>query len=140
MTMKARVRWLRDVSFVGQSGSGHSILMDGPPEAGGEDLGLRPMEAMLVAMGGCSAFDVVTILKKGRQAVTDCVVDVVAERAEGPPRVFTKVHLEFLVEGRDLNVSAVKRAVDLSAEKYCSATMMLRSTVDITHSVEIVQA
>ncbi len=139
MTMKAKVRWLRDVSFVGQSGSGHSILLDGPADVGGDNLGMRPMETLLIAMGGCAAFDVVTILKKSRQSVADCLVELVGERAEQPPRVFTTIHLEFTVTGSDLKPASVHRAVNLSAEKYCSATIMLRKSVEITHSVRVVE-
>lgn len=140
MTMTARVIWLEDAAFVGQSGSGHSVVMDGAPEAGGRNLGLRPMEMVLTGLGGCSAFDVVQILRKGRQAVTGCTVDLAAERAETVPRVFTRIHLRYTVTGRGLDPSRVARAVRLSAETYCSATAMLGKTAEITHDFEVVEA
>ncbi len=135
--MKARVKWLDNMSFVGESGSGHSIVMDGPPEAGGRDLGIRPMEMLLLGVGGCSSFDVVSILKKSRQAISDCEVAITAERADSEPKVFTKIHLHFLVTGTDLSKKRVETAVSLSAEKYCSASIMLAETADVTHSFEI---
>ncbi|MEE9350637.1 MAG: OsmC family protein [Thiotrichaceae bacterium] len=135
--MKARVKWLDNMSFVGESGSGHSVVMDGPPEAGGRDLGVRPMEMLLLGVGGCSSFDVVSILKKARQAITDCEVSITAERADSEPKVFTKIHLHFLVTGTDLNEKRVEKAVSLSADKYCSASIMLAKTADVTHSFEI---
>ncbi len=138
--MKARLKWLGEVAFEAESGSGHRLVLDGAPEHGGRNAGVRPMEAVLIGMGACSAFDVVSILKKARQAVTDCVVELEAERAESIPRVFTRVRMRFVVTGKDLRPSAVERAVTLSAEKYCSATAMLRPTVDIRHEVEIVEA
>jgi putative redox protein len=138
--MKARLKWLGEVSFEAESGSGHSMVLDGAPEHGGRNAGVRPMEAVLIGVGACSAFDVVSILKKARQAVTDCVVELEADRAEGPPKVFTQVRMRFVVTGKDLRPAAVERAVNLSAEKYCSATAMLRPTVDIRHEVEIVEA
>ena len=138
--MKARLKWLGEVSFEAQSGSGHRIVLDGAPEHGGRNAGVRPMETMLIGMGACSAFDVVSILKKARQAVSDCVVELEADRAEEPPKVFTQVRMRFVVTGKDLRPAAVERAVTLSAEKYCSATAMLRPTVDIRHEVEIVEA
>ncbi len=136
--MKARLKWLGEVAFEAESGSGHRLVLDGAPEHGGRNAGVRPMEAVLIGMGACSAFDVVSILKKARQA--DCVVELEAERAESIPRVFTRVRMRFVVTGKDLRPSAVERAVSLSAEKYCSATAMLRPTVDIRHEVEIVEA
>lgn len=138
--MKAKLKWLGEVAFEAESGSGHRLVLDGAPEHGGRNAGVRPMEAVLIGMGACSAFDVVSILKKARQAVTDCVVELEAERAESIPRVFTRVRMRFVVTGKDLRPSAVERAVTLSAEKYCSATAMLRPTVDIRHEVEIVEA
>lgn len=140
MTMTARVIWLEDAAFVGQSGSGHSVVMDGAPEAGGRNLGLRPMEMVLTGLGGCSAFDVVQILRKGRQAVTGCTVELAAERAETVPKVFTRIHLRYTVTGRGLDPSRVARAVRLSAETYCSATAMLGKTAEITHDFEVVEA
>ncbi len=136
--MKARVKWVEDVVFLGESGSGHAVVMDGAPESGGRNLGVRPMETLLIGLGGCSAFDVVSILKKGRQQVTDCVVEIDAERAESIPRVFTRIHMTYTITGRNLGEPQVRRAVELSAEKYCSATAMLRASAAITHEIRIV--
>ena len=138
--MKARVKWLDEVSFEAESGSGHRMVLDGAPEHGGQNAGLRPMEAILIGMGACSAFDVISILRKARQPVTDCVVELEADRAEHPPKVFTRVRMHFVVTGKGLKAATVERAVSLSAEKYCSATAMLRPMVDIRHDVEIVEA
>lgn len=136
--MKARVRWVGDAMFLGESGSGHTVVMDGPPDHGGRNLGVRPMEMLLLGIGGCSSFDVVDILKKSRQKVEHCEVMVEAERADEVPAVFTKVNLHFIVAGTALKDSVVKRAVALSAEKYCSASIMFgRAGVEITHSYEI---
>ncbi len=135
--MKARIKWIEDVAFMGETGSGHTVVLDGPPESGGRNVGLRPMEAILIGIGGCTAFDVVSILGKARQRVTDCIVEVDGERAEKPPRVFTRICLRFRVVGRDLKEAQVQRAVKLSSEKYCSATLMLRNAVRITHEYEI---
>ena len=138
--MKARVQWAGEALFLGESGSGHTVVMDGPPEAGGRNLSVRPMEMLLIGMGGCSNFDVVSILKKSRQAVESCEVFLDAERADQEPKVFTKVKLHFVVKGRGLKEAQVKRAVELSAEKYCSATIMMgRAGVEVTHSYEIVE-
>ncbi len=138
--MKARIKWIENVSFLGETGSGHAVLMDGAPEGGGRNLGPRPMEMLLVGTGGCTAYDVVHILKKGRQPISDCVVEIDAERAEGDPKVFTKIHLHFVVKGKGLNPVQVERAISLSAEKYCSASIMLGKTADITHDFEIVES
>ena len=139
--MKATVRWLDGASFLGESGSGHTVVMDGPESAGGRDIGIRPMEMMLLGVGGCSSFDVVSILRKSRQDVTDCVAEVSAERADAVPAVFEKIHLRFLVTGRGLSEKQVARAVSLSAEKYCSATIMLvQGGVEVTHDFEIREA
>jgi len=135
--MKARVKWLDNMSFVGESGSGHSVVMDGSPEFGGRNLGVRPMEMLLLGMGGCASFDVVSMLKKGKQDLIDCEVNIRAQRAEAVPRVFTKIHLHFVVSGNDISEKQVKRAVELSAEKYCSASIMLGKTAEITHDFEI---
>ncbi len=135
--MKARVKWLDHMTFVGEAGSGHAVVMDGPPEHGGRNVGIRPMEMMLLGLGGCTAFDVVHILKKARQPVIDCEVRLEAERAADPPAVFTAIHLRYLVRGRGLSPAQVERAVELSAQKYCSASIMLAKTADITHEVEI---
>ena len=136
--MKARVKWIEGVSFAGQSGSGHTVVMDGAPEAGGQNLGVRPMEMVLLGLGGCTAFDVIEILRKGRQRVTDCAVELEAQRAETVPKVFTRIHMNFVVTGADLDPAKVARAIDLSAEKYCSASAMLGKTAEITHDFEIV--
>ena len=136
--MKARIKWVDNAMFLAESGSGHTVVMDGPPESGGQNLGIRPMEMMLIGMGGCTAFDVMMILQKGRQEVSDCVAELEAERAETEPKVFTKIHVHFIVTGRGLSEKAVKRAVDLSAEKYCSASIMLGKTAEISHDFEIV--
>ena len=136
--MQARVKWLDHMSFVGESGSGHSIVLDGSPDHGGRNLGVRPMEAVLIGLGGCSAYDVMVMLKKGRQDVSDCEVILDAERADEVPAVFTKIKLTYLISGRDLSESQVQRAVNLSMEKYCSVTKMLETTVDISHEVKIV--
>ena len=136
--MKARVKWIEGVSFAGQSGSGHSVVMDGAPEAGGRNLGLRPMEMLLLGLGGCTAFDVIGMLRKGRQTVADCVVELEAERAEDVPKVFTRIHAHFVVTGQGLDPARVARAISLSAEKYCSASAMLGKTAEITHDFEIV--
>jgi len=139
--MHATIRWLDGVSFAGESETGHTIIMDGPPDKGGQNRGMRPMEALLLGMGGCSSFDVVTILQKSRQQVTGCVAEIEAERADAVPAVFTRIHLHFKVTGTGLSDAAVQRAVALSAEKYCSASIMLgRAGVEITHSHEIVAA
>ena len=136
--MKARIKWLEAAAFVGESGSGHAMVMDGPADHGGRNLGPRPMEMLLLGMGGCAAFDVVHILKKSRAAVTGCEVEVLGARAESDPKVFTDITLHFLVTGRELQEKQVARAVRLSAEKYCSASIMLGKTANITHEFEIV--
>jgi putative redox protein len=138
-TMKARIKWIQDVMFLGESGSGHSVIMDGAPEAGGRNLGVRPMEMVLLGLGGCSAFDVMMILKRGREQVTDCVVELDAQRAETDPKVFTKIEMRYVVTGRSLDRKKVERAVSLSAEKYCSASAILAKTAEITHSIEIIE-
>ncbi|HMV39140.1 OsmC family protein [Plasticicumulans sp.] len=136
--MKASVKWLDNMTFVGESGSGHAVIMDAAPEAGGHNLGVRPMEMLLIGTGGCSAIDVMLILKKSRQDVTDCRVELDAERAETDPKVFTKIRMHFVVSGRGLSENHVRRAVDLSAEKYCSASIMLGQVAEVTHSYEII--
>lgn len=135
--MQVRVKWLDHMSFVGESGSGHSVVMDGAPDDGGRDLGVRPMEMVLMGLGGCTAFDVVLILKRARQAIDDCQVFIEAERATDAPKVFTKIHVRFEVYGKDLNEKQVARAVELSADKYCSVSKMLEHSVDVTHSYQI---
>lgn len=138
--MKARIKWVQDVMFVGESGSGHSVVMDGAPEAGGRNLGFRPMEMLLLGLGGCSAFDVVMILKRGRERVTDCIVEIDAERAETDPKIFTKIVLRYIVTGRALDAKKVERAVALSADKYCSASAIMAKTAQITHAIEIIDS
>jgi len=135
--MKARVKWVEDVSFVAETGSGHAVIVDGAPEAGGRNIGMRPMEMVLAGTAACSAFDVVWILKKARQPVVDCVVDAEAERAEQEPRVFTRIHLRYRVAGKGLDPRQVERAVKLSKEKYCSATIMLAKSAEITYEIAI---
>ena len=138
--MKARIEWKDGMSFLAESGSGHSVLMDGPPEAGGKNLGPRPMEMVLMGTGGCAAFDVVLILKKSRQDISDCMVEIEAERAMEEPKVFTRIHFHFIVTGKQLKPEQVERAINLSAEKYCSASIMLAKTAELTHDFEIVEA
>lgn len=136
--MKATIDWTGDAGFKATSGSGHSVQLDGPPDHGGKNQGPRPMEMVLMGLGGCSSFDVMSILKRSRQQVTDCHTDLEAERADAVPSVFTRIHLHFVVTGHDLKENLVKRAVSLSAEKYCSATIMLaKGGVEISHSYEI---
>ena len=125
------------MSFIGESGSGHSVVMDSAPEAGGRNLGVRPMEMLLLGLGGCTSFDVVSILKKSRQDLVDCEVEIEAERADSIPKVFTNIHLHFIVSGNDLDPKKVEKAVSLSADKYCSASRMLEKTAAITHDFEI---
>ncbi len=137
--MKVRVKWVEEVCFMGESGSGHAVIMDGPPEMGGRNLGIRPMEMLLLGAGGCTAFDVISMLKKARQPVRDCSVEIKAKRAETAPKVFTEIHLHYRVEGIGLKVAQVERAIRLSAEKYCSATLMLAKSAKITHGYEIVE-
>ncbi len=123
--------------MVGESGSGHALVMDGPPEAGGRNLGVRPMEMLLLGLGGCTELDVLLILRRGRAEVTDCVVEITAERAAADPKVFTRIHVHFIVTGRDLKPKQVERAIALSAEKYCSASIMLGAAAEVTHDFEI---
>lgn len=137
--MKARIKWVVGMTFIGESESGHGIVMDASPEVGGRNLGPRPMEMLLLGTGGCSSIDVMMILKKSRQAVSDCYVEMSAERAETDPKVFTKIHMHFVVKGKDIKPEAVEKAVKLSAEKYCSASIMLGATAEMTHDFEVVQ-
>ena len=137
--MKARIKWVEQVSFLGETESGHAVLMDGAAAAGGRNLGPRPMEMLLLGAGGCTSFDVITILKKSRQAVSDCYVEIDAERAESDPKVFTKIHMHFVVKGKDVKPEVVEKAIKLSAEKYCSASIMLGATAAMTHDFEVVQ-
>ena len=137
--MKARVKWLDHMSFVGESGSGHSVVMDGAPDAGGRNLAARPMEMVLMGMGGCTAFDVVMILQRARQPVDDCIVELSAERAEEVPKVFTRIHVHYIVKGRGLSEKQVEKAIKLTAEKYCSVSIMLAASAEITHDFEIIE-
>lgn len=138
--MQATVKWVDGAMFLAESGSGHTVLMDGPPDHGGRNLAVRPMEMILMGLGGCASFDIVSILKKSRQKVTDCRVELSAERAEGTPSPFTKIHLHFVVTGQALKPSQVERAVNLSATKYCSASIMLEAAgVALSHDFEVVE-
>lgn len=137
--MKARVKWVEGMAFMAEADSGHAIVMDGAPDIGGRNLGPRPMEMVLMGAGGCTSIDVVMILQKSRQDVTDCQVELTAERADDHPKVFTKIHFHFIVTGRNLKPEVVERAIKLSAEKYCSATIILAKTADVTHDFEIVE-
>jgi putative redox protein len=137
--MKARIKWVDGMTFIGESESGHAVVMDASPEVGGRNLGPRPMEMLLLGTGGCSSIDVMMILKKSRQAVSDCYVEMSAERAATDPKVFTKIHMHFVVKGKDIKPEAVEKAVKLSAEKYCSASIMLGATAEMTHDFEVVQ-
>ena len=138
--MKARVKWLDNMSFVGESGSGHSIVMDGAPDSGGRNLAARPMEMVLMGMGGCTAFDVVMILKKSRQPIDDCIVEISAERADEIPKIFTKIHVHYIVKGKGLSSKQVEKAINLTAEKYCSVSIMLAATAEVSHDFEIIES
>jgi putative redox protein len=138
--MEVNLKWAGDAAFVGESSSGHVITMDGPPEGGGHNLGPRPMETVLLGMGACTSYDVMAILKKSKQDVDDCLVSIKAERADAIPSVFTRIHVHFKFIGRNLSEKHVERSIKLSAEKYCSASIMLAKTAEITHSYEIVTA
>lgn len=137
--MKMRIKWNDIVSFLGETENGHTVLMDGAPEVGGRNLGLRPMEMVLMGAGGCTASDVVMILKKSRQDIIDCRVEIEAERATEDPKVFTRIHYHFILTGKNLKPQQVERAINLSAEKYCSASIMLGKTAEITHDFEIMR-
>tara|TARA_B100001769_G_scaffold161085_1_gene126520 strand:- start:1280 stop:1696 length:417 start_codon:yes stop_codon:yes gene_type:complete len=137
--LKATVKWLDGVSFEGTSESGHSVVMDGPSESGGKNLGMRPMETLLLGLGGCTSYDVVTILKKSRQDVKNCKAEITAQRADNIPKVFTKIHIHFIIEGSNLDAVAVERAINLSATKYCSASIMLEQSVVISNDFEIIE-
>jgi putative redox protein len=136
--MKARIKWIENVSFIAETGSGHTVVVDGAPDAGGRNIGARPMELVLAGAAACTAFDVVWILKKARQRVLDCVVEAEAQRADTEPKVFTRIHFNYRVAGRGLDPKQVERAVKLSKEKYCSATIMLAKTAEITFDLAIV--
>lgn len=138
--MQATVKWVDGMMFLGESGSGHTVVMDGAPDHGGRNMGFRPMEMLLLGMGGCSSFDVVQILQKGRNDLVDCRAELTAERVDAVPAVFSKIHVHFVVSGRNLKPAVVERAVKLSAEKYCSASIMLGNAgVEITHDFEVIE-
>lgn len=136
--MKARAKWVEGMAFMGEAGSGHAVIMDGAPDYGGRNIGIRPMEMLLIGLAGCTGFDVVQILKKGREAVTGCEVEVEAERASEDPKVFTKIHIAYRVSGRGLSQAKAERAVTLSKEKYCSASIMLGATAEMSTSLVVV--
>ncbi|SEF89156.1 OsmC family protein [Bosea lathyri] len=136
--MKARARWVEGMAFMGEAGSGHAVMMDGAPEYGGRNIGIRPMEMLLIGLAGCTGFDVVQILKKGRENVTGCDVEVEAERATEDPKVFTKIHLSYKISGRGLSQAKAERAVTLSKEKYCSASIMLGATAEMSYSLDVI--
>jgi putative redox protein len=135
--LRVRVKWIEQVSFLAETESGHSIVMDGAPDGGGRNLAPRPMETMLAGTGGCTAYDVVVILRKARQNITDCTVEVEADRAAQDPKVFTRIHFHFIVTGLGVDPNHVARAIELSADKYCSASIMLAKTAEVTHDFEI---
>ena len=136
--MECKVKWLDGVSFVAETGSGHALVMDGAPEGGGRNLGPRPMEMVLLGTGGCSAYDVVVILKKSGQEISCCSVELTAERAETDPKIFTRIHMHFVLRGRNLKATMVESAIKLSHQKYCSASIMLGKSAEITYDYEIV--
>lgn len=136
--MKARAKWVEGMAFMGEAGSGHAVMMDGAPEYGGRNIGIRPMEMLLIGLAGCTGFDVVSILKKGREAVTGCEVEVEAERATTDPKVFTRIHLRYRITGKGLSHAKAERAVTLSKEKYCSASIMLGATAEMSYSLEVI--
>lgn len=136
--MKARAKWVEGMAFMGEAGSGHAVVMDGAPEYGGRNIGIRPMEMLLIGLAGCTGFDVVQILKKGREAVTGCEVEVEAERASEDPKVFTRIHIAYRVSGRGLSQAKAERAVTLSKEKYCSASIMLGATAEMTTALTVI--
>ncbi len=137
--MKARVKWVEDVLFIGESGTGHTVVMEGPEEAGGHGTGMRPMELLLLGMGGCTAYDVIEILKKSQQDIRDCVLEVKGERSEEAPKVYTNIHVHYKITGKNVKANFVERAINMSIEKYCSATIMLAKTATVTHDYEIIE-
>ncbi len=136
--METQLKWAGNAAFIGRASSGHTIVMDGPAEGGGRNLGPRPMEMLILGMGACSTYDVVSILKKSRQEITDCELKITSQRADSDPKVFTDIQLHFIVSGHNLKEKQVERAIKLSAEKYCSASIMLGATANITHDFEII--
>jgi putative redox protein len=140
MIMNARIKWVQDVMFVAESGTGHALVLDGAPAGGGRNMGMRPMELMVLSVGSCSSYDVVTILKKARQEITSCEAEVTAERVDATPAIFESIHLHFKLAGRNLSEKQVARAIEFSAEKYCSASIMMKNAgVKVTHDFEIIQ-
>ena len=135
--MNTKLTWAGGAAFIGESENGRTIVMDGPPEGGGRNLGPRPMETLLLGMGACTAYDVLSILKKSRQAISDCRIEISSQRAGEHPRVFTEIHVHFIITGDNLKEAQIERAINLSAEKYCSASIMLGKTAKITHTFEI---
>lgn len=138
--MEVKLKWVEGMMFLGESESGHAVVMDGPPELGGRNMGIRPMEMLLIGMGGCTSIDVMQILQKGRHNISDCVAEITAERVDTIPKVFSKIHVHFVITGTDLKEAVVARAIKLSAEKYCSASIMLEKSVAISHDFEIIEA
>ncbi len=136
--METQLKWAGNAAFIGTASSGHTVVMDGPAEGGGRNLGPRPMEMLILGMGACSTYDVVSILKKSRQEITDCEIKITSQRADSDPKVFTDIQLHFIVSGKDLKEKQVERAIKLSAEKYCSASIMMGKTANITHDFEII--
>lgn len=136
--METQLKWAGNAAFIGRASSGHTVVMDGPAEGGGRNLGPRPMEMLILGMGACSTYDVVSILKKSRQEITDCEIKITSQRADSDPKVFTDIQLHFIVSGKNLKEKQVERAIKLSAEKYCSASIMLGATANITHDFEII--
>lgn len=136
--MKARAKWVEGMAFMGEAGSGHAVMMDGAPDYGGRNIGIRPMEMLLIGLAGCTGFDVVSILKKGREVVTGCEVEVEAERAASDPKVFTKIHLRYRITGKGLAYAKAERAVTLSKEKYCSASIMLGATAEMSYELDVI--
>jgi putative redox protein len=136
--MNVKVKWIDGMMMVGESGSGHAVVMDGPADVGGNNMGVRPMEMLLIGMAGCTTVDVVSTLKKMRENIDDCIAEVSAERASEHPKVFTNIHIHFIVQGSDLNPAKVEKAIALSADKYCSASIMMAKTADVTHDFEVV--
>jgi putative redox protein len=136
--MNVKVKWIDGMMMVGESGSGHAVVMDGPADVGGNNMGVRPMEMLLIGMAGCTTVDVVSTLKKMRENIDDCIAEVSAERASEHPKVFTNIHIHFIVQGLDLNPAKVEKAIALSADKYCSASIMMAKTANVTHDFEVV--
>jgi putative redox protein len=137
--METQLKWAGNAAFIGKASSGHTVVMDGPAEGGGRNLGPRPMEMLILGMGACSTYDVVSILQKSRQEITDCEIKVTSQRADSDPKVFTDIHIHFIVSGTKLKEKQIERAIKLSAEKYCSASIMLGATANITHDFEIIE-